>query len=302
MNFSQLEAFVNVVRLKSFSAAAKAMYLSQPTISLKVKELERIIGAPLVVRSTRAVTLTALGEALFPFAKKIIDLKSRMEQEAVRQQEGVFGSLVIAVSSTPAQHLLPPVLVRVAKAHPQSCFEVLRSDSSQVMDDVSSGVAELGVSGREVKAAGLESFPLINDRLMVIAPTGDVYRHLHAPLTADLFRKLPFIGREAGSGTRAWTLSYLSRLGIAESDLRQIATLPGNEHVVAAVKAGLGISIVSALAVSEDIKRGDVRGFELEDNIPARAFHLIKSRKRVMSPLAAVVAEALTEFCKTLKI
>lgn len=302
MNFSQLESFVHVVQQKSFSKAAKLLFLSQPTVSLKIKELERSLGAPLVQRSTKAIGLTPLGEALYPYAKKILDLRTRMEAESARLKTGVFGKITIAVSSTPAQHLLPPVLVRVAAAHPDVSFDVLRSDSAQVVDDVLSGVAEIGVSGREVRHVSLESIPLVTDRLMVIAPVEPMYKKLRAPLKAADFRRLPFVGREEGSGTRSIAIAYLGALGLTDADLNQVAVLPGNEHVIAAVKAGLGISIVSALAVKDDVARGDLLGFAIDEVSPERAFYLIKNRKRQLSALAELMAAELTAFGASLKI
>lgn len=300
MNFSQLEAFVQVVKQKSFSKAAKVLYLSQPTISLKIKELERSIGAELVARSTKAVSVTPLGESLYPYAKKILDLRERMFAEGARLRTGVHGKVTIAVSSTPAQYLLPPVLVKVATEYPDVAFGVLRSDSAQVTDDVLSGVAEIGVGGREVKHASLECIKLVADRLTVIAPPCEPYTRLAAPLSADAFCTLPFVGREEGSGTKSWTLAYLASLGVSEGELNEIAVLPGNEHVVAAVKAGLGISVVSALAVAGEIGRGEVISFPITDTAQERFFYLIKNRKRPLSALAAVVAEALTAFAAAL--
>ncbi|HHT44295.1 MAG TPA: LysR family transcriptional regulator [Fastidiosipila sp.] len=302
MILSQLEAFVYVVRHKSFSLAAKHLFLSQPTVSLKVKELEKSLGVTLLARSTKAVTPTAIGSQLYPYARKIISLKNHILEETESLKSGNTGSVTIAVSSTPAQHFLPPVLVDVAERFPNTRFDILRSDSAQVVDDVLSGVAEIGVSGSWTKQASLLVEKLFDDRLVVVTPTTDLYRKLKAPLTADDFRRLPFVGREEGSGTRQWMIGYLATLGLNEGDLNRVATLPGNEHVLAAVRAGLGMSVVSGLAVGDDVKNKKVLVFPVEDGAPERAFYLIKNRKREPSPLAAVCIEALKRFTASLSV
>lgn len=302
MLLSQLEAFVAVVKYKSFSRAAKQLFLSQPTVSLKVKEFEKSLGVTLLARSTKAVTPTAIGEKVYPYARKIISMQEHILKETESYKSGNAGTVTIAVSSTPAQYVIPPVLVDVAERFPHTRFDILRSDSAQVLEDVMSGVAEIGVSGSATKHNALTVEKLLIDRLVVVTPNAGMYRTLEAPLTADDFRALPFIGREEGSGTRQWTIGYLATLGLSENDLNQVATLPGNEHVMAAVKAGLGISIVSRLSVNDALQSKKVLSFPVGEKAPERAFYLIKSRKRELSPLAAVCIESLKAITSSLDV
>lgn len=295
VSFSQLEAFVNVVKLKSFSLAADSLFLSQPTVSLKVKELEKHLGAKLVLRSTKSIRLTPLGEIIYPYAKRILSLQNRIFEEAQRAKDTLTGVLRVAVSSTPAHYLVPDVLVAVTKRYPGARFDVLQSDSQQVEDDVISGVAEVGIIGREIAHSSLVAHKLMADRMVLITPNTRAYAKLEAPVTAEMMRTMPFVGREGGSGTRTWTIGYLASLEMTEKDLKQVATFPSNETVIAAVKAGLGASIVSAIAVQQAVATKALIAHELTYEGSTRAFYLIHAAKRPLSPLAAQFVEALAE-------
>lgn len=295
VSFSQLEAFVNVVKHKSFSLAADALFLSQPTVSLKVKELEKHLGAKLVLRSTKSIQLTPLGEVIYPYAKRILSLQNRIFEEAQRVKDTQTGILRVAVSSTPAHYLVPDVLVAVTTRYPGARFDVLQSDSQQVEDDVIAGVAEVGIIGREISHNSLVAHKIMADQMVLITPNTSDYAKLETPVTADLMRTMPFIGREGGSGTRTWTIGYLASLDLTEKDIKQVATFPTNETVIAAVKAGLGVSIVSAIAVQQAITTKALIAHELSYAGSSRAFYLIHATKRPLSPLAAQFVAALTE-------
>ena len=128
MQLKQLEVFVHVARLKSFSKAADALYLTQPTISAHVSALEGELGTKLVVRSTKEIQLTATGNILFGYATQILGLCERAEQEVKNASSDIQGALSIAASTVPSQYLLPRILPHLRRRYPKVFFQVFQGD------------------------------------------------------------------------------------------------------------------------------------------------------------------------------
>ena len=154
MQLKQLEVFVQVARLKSFSKAADALYLTQPTISAHISALEGELGSKLVVRSTKEIQLTATGNILYGYANQILGLCERAEQEVKTASSDIQGALSIAASTVPSQYLLPRILPHLRKRYPKVFFQVFQGDSSQVAQRIFENGAEMGIIGSPVQKAG----------------------------------------------------------------------------------------------------------------------------------------------------
>ena len=126
MQLKQLEVFVQVAKLKSFSRAAEALYLTQPTVSAHLAALEDDLGVKVVMRSTRSVALTPAGQVLYNYAAQILGLCERAEREVRSAASEVRGALPIAASTVPSQYLLPRVLARFRARWPRVFFTACR--------------------------------------------------------------------------------------------------------------------------------------------------------------------------------
>lgn len=296
MQLKQLEIFVQVARLRSFSRAAEALYLTQPTVSAHMSALEEELGAQLVVRSTRELRLTPPGQVLEHYAAEILGLCQRAEQEVRTAAAAIAGTLSIAASSVPAQYLLPQALPALRQRYPQVFFQVRQGDSSQVTQWMTENGAELGIVGAPAQRTGLLCVPFLTERLVIAAPNTPPYRRLEGKLTPELLRTLPFLVREPGSGTRKQADQFLRSLGLEPQALNLAAQLESTESILQGVKYGLGISIVSQYAAQEEAASGSLLLFHWDSPLLERQFYLLYRRSAPLSPAAAMLLQELPSF------
>lgn len=296
MQLKQLEIFAQVARLRSFSKAAEALYLTQPTVSAHMSTLEQELGVRLVVRSTRELRLTPPGRVLETYATQILALCRRAEQEVRMAGTDVSGVLSIAASTVPAQYLLPRVLPLLRQQHPRVFFQVRQGDSSQAAQWMAEGGAELGIVGSPVSRPGLVCTPFLTERLAIITPDTPEYRALDGVMTPQVLRQAPFLVRESGSGTRKRAEEFLRSIGLDPRALHLAAQLESTESILQGVKNGLGISIVSGYAAEEGVQTGRFLAFDYDSPFLDRQFYLLHRKSGPLSPAAAMLLEALPAF------
>lgn len=296
MQLKQLEIFVQVARLHSFSRAAEALYLTQPTVSAHMNALEEELGTRLVVRSTKELRLTPPGQVLERYAAEILGLCQRAEQEVRTAAGAIAGTLSIAASTVPAQYLLPQALPALRQRYPQVFFQVRQGDSSQVIQWMTENGAELGIVGAPAQRPGLLCVPFLTERLVIAAPNTPPYQHLEGNLTPQLLRTLPFLVREPGSGTRKQADQFLRSLGLEPQALNLAAQLESTESILQGVKYGLGVSIVSQYAAREEAAAGRILLFHWDSPLLERQFYLLYRRSAALSPAAAMLLQELPSF------
>jgi len=147
MDLWRLQIFSRVVELRSFSRAAKAVYLSQPTVSSHIKDLENHFECKLVDRLGREVIPTKAGSLLYSYATKIIALKQEAENALAEFQGKIKGRLTIGGSTIPAGYILPPLLGRFKDDYPEVVVTLVQSDTERIIRDTLEGNVELGIVG-----------------------------------------------------------------------------------------------------------------------------------------------------------
>ena len=165
MNLKQLEAFVKVAETKSFSAAAKQLYLTQPTISAHISSLEKELNACLLVRSTKGVSLSEAGKELYAYAEQMLELEQKI-RERFGLSSGERGSVLrIAASTIPSQYLLPDILASFRREYPGEQLKVLETDSAGVVDMILSHKADVGFTGTVLEKGSCTYLPFYQDEL-----------------------------------------------------------------------------------------------------------------------------------------
>lgn len=296
MQLKQLEVFLQVARQRSFSKAAEALYLTQPTVSAHVAALEDELGTQLVVRSTKELRLTAGGRVLSRYAAEILGLCQRAAQDVRTATSSIAGTLSIAASTVPSQYLLPQVLPLLRQRYPQVFFQIRQGDSGQVAQWMMENGAELGLVGAPVQRAGLLCVPFLAERLVIATPNAPEYRRLEGQMTPEILRRAPFLMREPGSGTRKQAEQYLKGVGLEPKSLTLAAQLESTESILQGVKNGLGISILSEWAAKEAAQEGKILVFAPESPLLERQFYLLYRRSSPLSPAAAMLVEELRYF------
>ncbi len=284
MNLEQLKSFREIVRLGSFSEAARKLGISQPAVSFQVQKLEQELGVRLIDRAQRAITLTAAGRRLLRFAESVAKEREGLQQDLEQLREAVSGDLLIAASTVPAEFLLPPILARFKQRHPAVRIQVDVSDSLTVIAKVRDNSYEIGFCGTLPEGQDLTAFRLARDELTLICFPAHPFA-TKGEVTPDDLEGEPFIFREATSGTQRTLEDRLAQAGFDIKRLTPQLVLGSTRAVVAAVAAGAGIAFVSSLAVPRDtspmpVQPVTVRGLKME-----RDFYGVYRQERVVSRL-----------------
>lgn len=286
MNLKQLEAFVQVAEKKSFSKAAQAMFLTQPTVSAHISALEKEFHKRLIIRNTKGVELSADGNRFYDYAKQVVLMVEEMMQEFGNEKILGEQSLVkIAASTVPTSYLLPNILAKFRKSYPEEKIQIIEGDSASVIEQVALRNVDIGFTGTEIPNKYCEFVPFYEDDLILITPNTEHF--LHKKEGADVLEwilKEPLILREEGSGTRKETEKILQKFGVSISELNVAAIVENPEAIKRSVSNGMGISILSALSASDAVVNGSVLGFSLGEMVGKRQIYVVYNHNFHLTP------------------
>ncbi len=284
MDLHRIEIFCSVVKLRSFSRAAETLFLTQPTVSGHIKNLEQELGVRLLDRLGKRAIPTEAGEVLYRHGRRLLEERDRVRQEIEKITGRVSGVLRIGGSTIPGAYILPPVIGAFKKVHPTISIQLSIADSARVAEAVLSGELCIGVIGARDADPHLEVHPFRSDELVVAVPARHRWAKKRAIALDDL-RTEPFILREQGSGTRKIMGDRLEKAGLSLADLNIGAVVGSSDAVRQAVKAGLGISILSSRALTEDIEGGRLAALRIKGVRMERNFYVILLKDRSRSLL-----------------
>lgn len=287
MNLKQLEAFVEVAESGSFSKAAKRLFLTQPTVSAHILALEKELDIRLFVRNTKEVCLTEEGQRLYLYARQMADLQYKIEEEFGHRKEEEKQCIVIAASTVPAQYLLPELLAKFNDKYPGEQLCIQEMDSAQVVEQISEHKADIGFTGTVLEKKHCKYIPFYRDEMVIIAPNSGHYRTF-ARESRDIswICKETMLMREEGSGTRKEAERQLSELGIFPEHLNILASIGNQETIKKSVMQGLGISILSNLAVREETEDGKLLTFSIPSERSGRDINVVYNKNYQLSKSA----------------
>lgn len=285
MDFRRLEVFVKAYELKSFSKAGLALYLAQPTVSEHIRLLEEDLGLALFDRQGKEVLPTQAGRLLYQHARQLMALRRDSLRIMKQFRDKGVGDLLIGGSNIPGQYLLPDLLGRFKDRFPGIRIRLFIGDTENIQTKILEGTIELGLVGAQSDHRQIFCQLLTTDELVCISPPEQV-KEKQKTLDGQGLLTFPFIIREKGSGTRKALERAFKKIDLDVKDLRVVAEMGSNEAVRQAVKAGVGISIISRRAVQEDLEQGRLQEIKIKKLPLIRNFYLINLKQRTLSPLA----------------
>ncbi|MFI0239416.1 LysR family transcriptional regulator [Streptomyces sp. NPDC016845] len=242
-----LELLLAVARLGSLGAAARELGITQPAASSRIRSMERQLGLALVDRSPRGSRLTATGALVTDWARRVVEAAEEFDAGAQALRDRRDSRLRVAASMTIAEYLLPRWLIALRAARPDTAVSLLAGNSAAVAERLLAGEADLGfVEGLSVPA-GLDATVIAHDHLIVVAAPSHPWVRRRRPLAAEELAATPLILREEGSGTRQVLDAALGGLA------RPLIELSSTTAVKAAAVSGAGPSVLSELAVGEEL-------------------------------------------------
>ncbi len=272
--------------------------MSQASVSERVASLERMVGAKLLDRLGRSIVPTKAGELLCKHAIRLLGMK-RAACEELQDFLGLRrGHVQMGGSTIPGEYILPGAIGDFRREYPYVTVLLTIGDSADIQARVFQGELELGVIGSKSTQKGLLSRPLWNDELVLAVPAG----HRWAARRTVLFEELheePFILREPGSGTLKMMDEYFrSRAAEGIDSLKVAACFGSSTAVKEGIKAGLGISVLSARAVEAELRSGALKTLRIKGLRMMRSFYLIKDQRREVSPICQAMLDFLTKTSK----
>jgi len=285
MDLRRLEIFVRVAEFGSFSRAAEALFLTQPTVSEHVRALEDELGVQLLDRLGRGAAPTPAGQLLLGYARKLLALAGEAQQAVDQFQGRVSGELIVGGSSIPGEYVLPSLIGAFRAKHPEIAVSLLIGDSRSVQGWVEAGRVEIGVVGVRPTGRSLESRQLMADELVVVVAPDHPWVG-RSSVTVEDIRHEPLILRERGSGSRDTLERALGAVGLDFGAFRIVGEMGSTQAIKQAIRAGFGVSLISRRAVEEECRARLLGCVPVQDLDVSRAFHLVTHRERSRSPLA----------------
>jgi DNA-binding transcriptional LysR family regulator len=285
MDLRRLEIFVKVADLGSFSRAAEALFLTQPTVSEHVRALEDSLGVQLLDRLGRTTTPTRAGDLLLGYARRMLAL-AREASQAIEQFQGkMSGELTIGGSTIPGEYVLPELIGAFRGKYPEVRISLLIGSSREVQSWVEDGRVEIGLVGAAPASRAVEGRQLMADELVVVVGAEHPWAARDAVSLDDL-RAEPMILRERGSGSRETFERALEAAGLDLGVFRVVGEIASTQAIKQAVRAGVGVSLISRRAVVDECRARLLACVKIAGLTVSRAFHLVTHRDRARSPLA----------------
>ena len=288
-----IRVFLTVVEKKSFSKAAKALFLTQPAVSFQIQMLEEYYGTRLFDRVSRNIILTEAGHLLLKYANEMSRLQAELEKEMQDLTGSIKGKLKIGASTTIGEYIAPYILGAFKKMYPEVELSLEVSNSEDIEAAIHDTVLDIGLVEGPPIGKDLESLPFLQDQLVLITSKDHPWSNLDSISVFEL-DKYPFISREKGSGTRMEMEQHLKKAGFSANNLHVIMELGSNSAIKAAVESGLGVAIISKWAVQGSVKAGDLAQVKLKEDEFERNFRIIYHKKKFRT-------QASEEFLRFLK-
>lgn len=291
LNPTHLRTLQEIVKRGSFSRAADNLRLTQPAVSLHIRQLEQRVGLPVLERVGKRAFPTRAGEILLEHAARVFRELGAAAEALYRLRGVVAGRIRLGTGATASIHLLPPLLRRLRGRHPELELIVVTGNAPDMARAVVNNELDVAIVTLPVTARHIVVSSIYHDPLLAIAPPGPRWRP-RRPVTAAELARHPLILYEPGGTIRRVIDEWFHRAGVTP----RVAMELGNEEAIKKlVGAGLGLSIIPAIATRTEARAGTLVALRLDPPL-ARRLGVVRRRDKPMSPALAVFCKALDEF------
>jgi len=294
MDIRQLRAFAKVYERKSFSRAAEDLLLSQPTVSAHIASLEQFMRVALFDRLGRSILPTQAADILYRHSSVIFASLDRAESEIRLLSNDISGELKLGGSTIPSNYLFPELLKVFLGRYPNVRISLSQGDSLDIMERVQTGELFVGVVGAKNDAMDLVYQPLVEDSLVVLAAPGSLACS-DKPYCLEMLRKMKWVIRQPGSGTRLAVERALESAGLPLKELNVVCVVDGAEAQLRLVRSGLGITVSSRLAAREYLLRNELMILHIPELHFERSFFVVSHPSRHQFPAVRYFLQYLAE-------
>jgi DNA-binding transcriptional LysR family regulator len=293
LTLRQIEVFNAVARLKNYTRAAEALHMSQPAVSMQIKQLEENVGLPLFDQVGKQIHLTDAGRYMYDYGRNMSDLLAEAEEvfEAIKGVER--GSLSISVATT-ASHFATRLLAEFTKQHAGITISLDITNRQSLQKQLENNEPDLVIMGQPPEGVDVEADAFMENPLVMIAPAGHALsRQRNIPLSA--IEDESFVVREQGSGTRVAIERFFARHNI---QFHTGIEMTSNEAIKQAVEAGLGLGIVSIHTLELELETGRLQILDVFDFPILRHWYIMQRKGKRLSPAANEFKQFVLEQAK----
>lgn len=268
------------------------LHTSQPTVSEHIRNMEASLNCKLFDRLGRTIMPTKEAEILYPRALAILEDLRKLEDELAMAGKSVTGELIIGASTIPGAYILPAIASSFKNRYPGISFEIRIEDSAKVVESILANELFIGIVGAKIPARKITYEPFAEDELILVCAGNNPLAPKIAP---EYLPELPFIFREKGSGTRKNVEHFLAQQNIGVDQLNIVAVLGSSTAVKEAVKADLGVSIISRYALQDELVAGSVKEVAIHGMSMSRMLYIASASKRTLPHHYQVFLNSITQ-------
>lgn len=289
ITLTQLRSFLAVLRTGSVTGAAEELVVTQPSVSAAVSALSRELGVELTQRVGRRIQPSPAGEAFAPFAADVIGLLDQGGRAAREAADVASSELRLAAVTTAGEHIVPPLIEAFSSLHPEIKLNLDVGNRERVFERVRMHRSDVAIGGRP-PGEGVMGERFLDNPIVVITKPGDPLARKRSVGIEQLAER-PWLVREEGSGTRTMTEEILAANGLDPP----VLTLGSNGAIKQGVRAGLGVSLQSRLAMRLELELGLLTTIDVRPPLPLRHWYLLRPEH---GPMRAPVRQFL-EFARS---
>jgi DNA-binding transcriptional LysR family regulator len=289
MNFSlnQLRIFLKIVETRSITKASQELALSQPAVSIQLKNFQEQFDVPLTQLINRRIYITAFGLEIAALAEKIVNEVNEINYKTAQYKGQLAGKLSISVVST-GKYVIPYFLTDFLKENPNIDLKLDVSNKAQVLSDLTENSVDFSLVSALPKDLNLEKITLMKNELYLVSSYKFEIEEFKS--INDLSTSIPFIYREVGSATRSAMEKYIEQQGIL---IHKKLELTSNEAVKQAVIANMGLSIMPIIGIRQELQSKQLKIIPMEGLPLQTNWHIVWNRGTRLTPSAKAFVEHL---------
>jgi len=295
VTLKQLRYFEALARHGHFGRAAEASSVSQPALSVQIREMEETLGTPLFERGSRQVRLTAFGEEIAARVRAILQSVDELGDMARAAQHGPAGRLRLGVIPTIAPYLLPAIIGRLSHRYDGLELRVRETQTQKLLDELADGRLDAAILALPISEPAFEEVPLFSESFVLVRPAGDAGKPVP---NRDSLREMQLLLLEEGHCFRDQALSFCNLRSSLPRDLLDGSSL---STLVQMVGSGIGVTLIPEMAVAVETRSAAVSVAQFEEPRPERTIGMIWRRSnplaRQLMQVAQVVREAGAALC-----
>nr|WP_254122153.1 LysR family transcriptional regulator [Bacillus paralicheniformis] len=268
-----MKTFVTLAEVKNFTKTAELLLMSQPSVSMHIKNLEKEFQTKLFERSPKYLKITPTGEILYDRAKQMITIYEQTRQDILDHHNSIKGELKIGASFTIGEYILPSLLFDLQKEYPELELKAVIGNTEEIVQSVRLYKVDIGLIEGQTNEKELSVHAFMQDELFITASSNHPLAAKQDVTMADL-QNQTWVTREVGSGTREYLNHVIRSNGLK---VKSFLTISSNQGIKETLMTGIGLSLLSESVIERDVQHGNLSVLRLKNQTFTRTLSYIYS-------------------------